>query len=178
MIWESWPWKKELHDLALYLSAKKKQRRWPVSATTKLEKEIFLGFYIIRKLIESNKLTDACDNLEIKVKTFPSKGKFVTHTNWHKSDEHFDLTKPNDETISLHKLTNQFIHSFIFHQVLDQKYGLTGFLVASDYQKSKSLIQVDVNEVIRACKRVSKDDIASLHIRRDPKTHKETFVKK
>ena len=54
MIGESYYWKKELVKLAIKLDKRTKQKRaWTEAQHGTFEKEITIGFYIIRKLIEA-----------------------------------------------------------------------------------------------------------------------------
>lgn len=59
MIWGSHSWKEDLARLAGNLRKKAQQRRWPERSTAKLEKEVFMGFYAIRKLLEAKKLSES-----------------------------------------------------------------------------------------------------------------------
>ena len=44
-----------------------------------------VGFFALRKLIESNKIDDATANQNVKVITYSSTGKRVTRINWFKA---------------------------------------------------------------------------------------------
>jgi len=180
MIWDSQPWKSDVGRLAYFLREKKRQKRWPSATHTLVEKHVFLGFYSIRKLIEAHKLTERCESMLLKVRAYPPTGKAITYWNWHRSEEHFDLEAGTEESIPLERLANQFIHSYVFHIVLASKRngGLHSFLVSSDRQKTKSLLHIPADEVIRACRSVALDDIVESHWQKDPKTGAETFERK
>ena len=74
MIWESQFWKEDLARLALQLKKRTGQRRWSERSLAKLEKEVFIGFYAIRKLLESKKLSERLTKTQIPIETFPYTG--------------------------------------------------------------------------------------------------------
>ncbi len=58
MIWASYPWKEELLRIATRLEKKQKQRRWTERTEANLEKDVFIGCYALRKLMEAHKLSE------------------------------------------------------------------------------------------------------------------------
>jgi hypothetical protein len=177
MIWDSNPWKHDLFKGAAFLDRLTVQQK-PLTDRQRvsIERRLFLGFYAVRKLLEAHKLTDGCSNQEVSVKVYPPTGKAITHFNWHKSDEHFDFDSPASAAWPLVKLCHQFVHSYIFHVVEGETGGLTGFFIASDQQRSKGLIDIDVATVISVFRSVASDDITSLQWSRDLATGKESFI--
>ncbi|OQK43193.1 hypothetical protein XM74_c11567 [Vibrio vulnificus] len=55
-------WKDDLLKLAEKLTLRLVQKRWGEKNIYTLEKDIFLGFYSVRKLIESRKISDSVKN--------------------------------------------------------------------------------------------------------------------
>ena len=74
MINESSHWKNDLLKQAKVLGRYKQQTRWPEVSFAKLEKSNMLGFYVIRKLKEAAKLSDAIANQQILVIAYPPFG--------------------------------------------------------------------------------------------------------
>ncbi|MCS6725760.1 hypothetical protein, partial [Proteus mirabilis] len=72
MIYDSVYWKDELIKLADKLEMRVIQRRWWDKSYYTLEKEIFLGFYSIRKLIESQKISKTVVDKTFNVLEFKS----------------------------------------------------------------------------------------------------------
>ena len=59
MISESWYWKKPLLDMAKRLRKMRSVRKLTQRQLVQIERDIFIGFYSVRKLIETRtKLTD------------------------------------------------------------------------------------------------------------------------
>lgn len=72
MIWESSFWKDDLVKVAGKLVKRTIQKRWPERSLASLEKDVFVSFYAIRKLIESKKISDGLLSLKIPVIGYPS----------------------------------------------------------------------------------------------------------
>lgn len=70
MIYESSYWKSDLLKLATRLQLRLIQTRWGKKNLYTLEKEIFIGFYSIRKLIESKKVSSSIKNKSYEIKKF------------------------------------------------------------------------------------------------------------
>lgn len=160
MIWDSLPWKRELTRLAESLRRRKSQRRWPGSSLARVEQEIFLSAYVIRKLLDSNKVSDEVASSSLRGRAHKHCSGTVDIMNWHKIDELYDLSSGEEISLGLRDFCNQIIHSFVF--VLAITNGLEGFYVASDRDKSSRLLYFDIDEVINTLVEVSEDDIVRL----------------
>ena len=62
MIWESAYWKEELLGHARRIRRRQALKRWGDCASAGLEKDVLIGFYSIRKLIEAHKVSDEIRN--------------------------------------------------------------------------------------------------------------------
>ena len=74
MIIESELWKEELVNTANKLLKRMVQKRWSKRSWFCLEKEIFIGFYAVRKLIESNHTPKEFDQRNFKLTLMTSIG--------------------------------------------------------------------------------------------------------
>ena len=78
MIYESYYWRKELVKLATKLEKRISfSGSWTDSQYGTFEKEIMIGFYMIRKLRDSFKLTNNIISTKISGIKYPSKGNLV-----------------------------------------------------------------------------------------------------
>lgn len=57
MINESYHWKIELLKISSSLKKRLSQKRWTIKSSFLFEKEIFVSLYIVRKLIEAEKIS-------------------------------------------------------------------------------------------------------------------------
>jgi hypothetical protein len=168
MIWESSYWKTDLLKQVAALKKRVTQKRWTEASLAKCEQNLMMGFYSVRKLIESLKLTDIVADSSYQIRSYPPTGKRVTLLNNHKIDELYDLGAPRKETIKLKDLCNQFIHSYVFAPVVEGG-GLSAIWLASDRQRSKALIEVTLATVIEVFEVVGNDEVDSARYTFNPK---------
>lgn len=177
MIWESWPWKKDLERRSVALSKRTNQRRWPEASLANVEQDVFLSAYIIRKLLDAKKLSDEVESIALHARRSIRTGQAPDIMNWHRLDEFYDLVHAAAVDICLRGFCDQIIHSFVFVVVASAP-GLEGFYVASDRERSSGLFYFDIKEVIRILKRIVRDDIVSSECVRDQTTGEMKVVRK
>jgi hypothetical protein len=176
MISESWYWKQPLLEAADRFEALKSTGELSDEQLAEIEREIFIGFYSVRKLFESvAKITDATKAMEIQVEWHPNR-EAVTWRNNHKISELYDLTVSNQETRALRFICGRIIHSFVFSPSFEEDGGLAGIFFTSDLDKDKKLYFLSINQVIKIFQRVGNDDPANIEWSTDPKTGKKALV--
>ena len=148
MIWESHYWKNDLLKIAKRLKKRKKQKKWFETSFARVEQDVMLGFYIIRKLKEARKLTDSVVKQQISMQAFPSNGENVTCLNWHRLDELYDFTKPNGQDRYLGFICDQIIHSYVFVVEFDENSKITGILFCSDQKRNIELYSLKIDKLI------------------------------
>ena len=167
MIWESCYWKDPLLKAATWLRSVKLGETTRDSTHVRIEKEIFLGFYSIRKLLDTYKISDATKVTKLELTWFENK-KAVTYINWHNLDKLYDLSTPHSENRDLRFLCNQFVHSFIF--VVSGNGRIDGVFVASDNVRNRKVYFVSLDQIIQMFRLVGRDYPASGSWKRDPDT--------
>ena len=100
MIWESVDWKKPLLSSAKWLRSVRLSERTRESTYVRIEKEIFFGFYSIRKLFEALKVSDSTRTFMYDLAWYPNR-KPVDHLNWHRLGELYDLDRPEEHIARL-----------------------------------------------------------------------------
>jgi hypothetical protein len=108
-----------------------------------------VGFFALRKLIESRKIDDAVANQSVKVTSYPPTGKRVTRVNWFNWWELYDLTKPKRGSVRLPFLCNQFVHSYVYAPEFSESRTFVGLFVSSDRERNSVLFSVTVEQVIK-----------------------------
>lgn len=158
MIGESFYWKSDLLKHAEALRKRVGQKRWPDASFARCEQIIMLGFYSIRKLTESAKLTDKVSKMSVPIRLYPPTGRIVHLLNLHRLDKLYDFDKTKKRTASLPFLCDQIIHSYVFSLLFDEGGKLTAILVSSDRRRSKELLEVSIQKVIDIFEKVGRDE--------------------
>lgn len=141
------------------------------------EKDIFIGFYSVRKLIEApTKVSDATRTLEVAI-AWHANLESVNWRNNHRIDELYDLKKVLWETRDIWFVSSRIMHSFIFAPVFNDR-GIEGIFFTSDTDKDKKLYFLPVDTVIDIFERVGHDYPKYISWEIDPDTGTETTVVK
>lgn len=147
MIYESQYWKEDLLKLAGKLERRLVQTRWGDRNFYAVEKEIFLGFYIIRKLIESKKISDHIVAKKYKILEFPLQD-FSELPISSFNENIFEINKAKKIELSVISLCNQFIHSYHFAYFLPNEKNLTGFFFCSDRKRTSGLYFITLFDIV------------------------------
>ena len=114
---ESRYWKEELSRIAKTLKPLHKPPRWSERACCIVERDIMIGFFIIRRLIELNRVSSRTRDFNMKVYFCSNQGSGVTWANNHRIFDHYDTENEKLEIKKPFYMSNQFIHaytSFVF----------------------------------------------------------------
>src|SRR5665213_2100298 len=107
MIWESCYWKEPLLRTAERLRGLKASVELSEEDLANLEREIFVGFYSVRKLIEAiTKLTDRTKLFQVTVSWYQNI-KPVSWLNNHKIDELYDLKNEHQDIHDLSRTAGE-----------------------------------------------------------------------
>jgi hypothetical protein len=154
MIYESHYWKIELVKLSKKLTNRIPYKRfWTDAQNGAFEKEIMIGFYIVRKLIESKKLPNRLVSTKIPGRKFPNSGTTVHLMNTHRFYDHYDFDNGKTEKLDLIFLINQIVHSYIFSPDFDinednGEMTLSAIHFCSDDQRNKWIYELSLSTVI------------------------------
>lgn len=172
VISDSAPWKDQLLRSSRCLDRVERQARFTDKAAFLIEREVFIGCYVTRKLFDTPKVSDSTKAMSHDVTCFPNI-KSVTDLNWHRLDELYDLTSASARSISVRQLCSQVIHSFVFVAV-EIENGPRGFFVASDHMREKEVWLVPIKWVIKVFRSVGADYPSRLVWQRDSDSGKIT----
>ncbi len=141
------------------------------SALARAEREVFIGFYAVRKLLPTFKLSNSTKRLSGEVQWFaPRPGQPVDYFHRSDVDELFDLDHPTRETRDVAFLCNQVMHSYIFVNLTTEAGKLDGFFVSSDTMRRKRLYFFPIAVVVRVFRTVGRDYPKSGHYVRNERT--------
>jgi len=162
MIGESCYWKDPLLESAvLFKSYSKKEIE--ESDLVQIEREVFLGFYSIRKLMDTSKISDKIKQWQLSLVWHPNKGEVDT-VHCHNLEDLFDLDKKQQTTKSLRFICNQIIHSFIFKICLSDDGYFEGIFFSSDTEKNLRLFFITTASLVEIFEIVGNDYPSHLNI--------------
>jgi len=173
MIWESSYWKRELFRIAKDLSGRLEQRRWHAASLARVELDVMLGFYMIRKMIEARKISDEIPSRRLHLEAYRPTGRRVTFNNSHKIGDLYDLSSAHRETRTVRFVCNQIVHSFIFVPFLREKLGWDGVIFSSDKEKAKAAYYMSSEDIIALFEEVAFNDPAQTRWWIDQETGEE-----
>jgi hypothetical protein len=168
MIWESCYWKEPLLASSKYLRRVRITEKTIERTLVRIEKEILLGFYSVRKLLDTYKVSDSSKKLKYEI-IWHKNIKPITYFNWHHVEELYDLKTRNSETRYIRFICDQFIHSYIFLPV-DKESKLAGFYVTTDRLKNQKCYYVNIDHVVSIFRTIGRDYPANFKQWVDPKS--------
>lgn len=159
VIGDSRPWKADLWRIAHRLAGRTEQVRWTEQSFVNLEKDLFLAFFIIRKLMDARKLSVEVESIRVSATVYPWKdGKPINFLNWDHFDDAYEWSKPAEETLSLRGLCNLFVHSYVYSPLMSDDRQLEAVLVSSDHSRHESLFNINVIQIVEVIQAVAGDD--------------------
>lgn len=172
MIYESYFYKDELKKISLRMKKRLGQKRWADRSMFLLEKDTFVAFYFVRKLIEAKtKLSTSTSKMSIELRQFDATGKHPTISNNHKLNELYDLERPTKISKPLTWFCNQIVHSYAFALGLDDDLGQPFIFVNSFNERQKALYQVFLGHVITVLETIANDYPSSIQMTLNPDTN-------
>ncbi len=173
MIWESGPWKQELQRLSrtIRTEAAKDFEGMDGRREFKLERAIFYSAFVVRKLIEKKKLTDATSGHSIEVTGFGSRRSKVGLLSFVGStscdfDKEYDLKKPFRLRMSPSDLAGEIIHSHKLMWEISDRGCVVGAYLCSYRNAEDRLILLPLELLCSLLGRVSNDDITQSRLER------------
>jgi hypothetical protein len=146
VIHESSHWKVALRNDAELIG------RWAARPPTDrraflIERKLFLAAYSLRKLSDDHKLSTATLSASIKVRLAPPlKPRFSNVMHW--LDRHFDLGASRGRTLTWRRVLNMMVHSIAFAEVIDEQERCIGFLVTSDWEAQRGIVEVALDDFL------------------------------
>ena len=162
VIYESIYWKDPLLSAAKWLRRIQISERTRESTLVRIEKEVFVGFYSIRKLFDTRKISDSTRTMTYELSWFPKlpNARPVDFLNWNQLENLYDMETENKEKRDIRYLCNQFIHSYVFVMCAENR--INGFFVVSGHMRNKKVYYVPLSDILHAFRLVGHDYPANL----------------
>ncbi len=127
------------------------------------EKFVFWSAFVVRKLADSNKLSDEIEECRWSADRYPKRDlrPFVDFLNWHRLDDNYDLAKMSAACLETRRLCGILLHSLVFIPVVgDDERSIVGFFFNSDRTKDNVYFMLWA-EYSRLVRDVSRDDVVA-----------------
>ena len=154
---ESCYWKEELLRTARSLRRVPNPPRWTERAHCVLERDIMIGFFMLRRLIELRRVSSRTRNTFLSVFSYQAVGKEVHQLNSH---DIWELYRMDEEVLVSKKpsfIANQFVHAYTSFISRDDTRNWNNVFVVSDFDRNGCIWRVPVHEIDRLF-RIAADD--------------------
>lgn len=160
MIDDSVPWRTELGKSALRLRRWDVQSRWTGRTYFLVERDIMMGAYSVRRLIDSGKTSAQLPKMRRSVRRYARTGRVPMVLDRFSPELFYDITSPTSDELTLAQLCNQFIHSFIFQLYEEESAGTSTALVfVSDRDRRKHLYGISLASLADTFDYVAREEI-------------------
>lgn len=165
---ESAYWKEELLRIAKDLRPVPNPKRWTERGHAVLERDIMIGFFIVRRLVELKKVSSATANFVMDVFAAPATGKPVSYWSRHDIWEVYDLVKEKPERKKALYMSNQFIHAYTSSVQRDETRNWADVYVVSDFDRATCIWRVPTKQIRRLFQTAGEDYPHSMHMTYNP----------
>ena len=146
---ESLYWKEELLRIAKSLQPVKHPARWSVRAHCIIERDLMIGFFLLRRLIELHKVSSRTKGCRLNVFSYKANGKRVTRLNGSDVPDLYDTENEIAESKALTYISNQFVHAYTSFIFRDKTRNWSDVYLVSDFDRNNCIWRVPVAEITR-----------------------------
>lgn len=145
---ESRYWKEELARISKSLRPSKKPPRMTKRIICSTERDLMIGFFIMRRLIELHKVSSKTANQKISAFSYDT----IESVNWVSKFSLADNYNWSKETLLVKPafyFANQFIHAYLSQLLRDSQRNWSDILIVSDFDRMDRIWRIPVSEIIR-----------------------------
>tara|TARA_R110000868_G_scaffold288551_9_gene548838 strand:+ start:456 stop:965 length:510 start_codon:yes stop_codon:yes gene_type:complete len=147
MINEAEYWRKDIGNIARKLANRANQKKWFKRSEFAFEKEIFIAFFSIRKIIESKKISTYALSHIVELYEIPLPSDLRELVGKADILRLYDIKKSKKTSLKIEIVCNQFIHSYIFRPYRPSN-KLLGIFVSSDRERQRCLYYISMGNII------------------------------
>lgn len=162
MIDDSVPWRHELRKAASRLQRWDEQARWSGRTYFLAERDIMMGAYSIRRLIDSGRCSSRLPDKRYSAYRYARIGRIPMHLDRFSPESFYDVASPTTDSLSVARLCNQIIHSFVF-QICAEEDSTAGVVFVSDRDKHKHLYGMSFQTLAALLDYVGREDVVLTH---------------
>ena len=146
---ESYHYKNDLLNFASDLKRRLKRQIWRQDSLNKAEKIIFTGFYYVRKLIESIKVTDGCKKSSHVLYVLSVQSDTPT-TNWDRWDilDHIRYEEMVKKKMDVSQICDKVIHAWWNMFCQSENGGLEAIMITTDRMREREVWWLPASTII------------------------------
>ena len=158
-------WLKELIASGQFLEGLYRNAVWDHELEFKCEKAIFIGFYAIRKLIESQLIERSIETRNTKVTRYLPRNNVNFELEFAKKwSSAYNLLEGEKWQLSSEKICNQFIHSKVFSPFVPFRNVCVGVYISSDRDYRKFVYYIQLVTIIETFLSVAHERSLKLNV--------------
>jgi hypothetical protein len=165
---ESLYWKEELARIAKAIRPIAKPKRFSERAVCTVERDVMIGCFIVRRMIELKKVSSHVAQSELDVLSAPTV-KAVNKLNQFSIDKNYDWGAEKTVKKSVIYICNQCIHAYVSFIERGPDRNWSHLLVVSDYDRKDVIWRIPFTEIIRIFNSASNDWPVTLEMEFDKK---------
>ncbi len=143
---ESRYWKQDLILFSKYLEKKKHFNYWSEKQQVNFEKRIIIHFFMIRKLIESNKVTKSITNKLYPIRKYKKSYLNLNYLNSSDLEKQFNVDIEINDFKNITFIANQLIHSLVIFGLRKGK-KWNSVIMTSDFERKKWLYRIECETI-------------------------------
>lgn len=153
---ESVYWKEELTRIARSIRPVEKPKRWSERAVCVVERDVMIGCFIVRRMVELHKVSSHVKELKIDVFNAPVV-KSVNKISRFSADENYDWKSEKAVKEAVLYICNQCIHAYVSFVERGPDRNWSDILVVSDYDRNNVIWRIPFSTLIHLFETAAKD---------------------
>jgi hypothetical protein len=150
-------WKKDLTRLADKLQRRGGQKRWTASSTAAFEKEVFIGAFVVRKLMDSGHVSRGISARAHQITLYPIRDPSEIEHKIKHFTHRYHMMRGEKTNLTLRNLMDQLIQSYHFSPFVPVRKGMVGIFFASDLAQRNRLYYFPLPKLVEVFRNVGKD---------------------
>jgi hypothetical protein len=165
---ESVYWKEELSRISKSVRPVSKPKRWTERAACIVERDLIIGCFIVRRLVELNKVSSRTSHASLDVFGIPV-SRSVTKLNRLSIDRNYNWSAAIPVSKPVLYICNQCIHSYVSFVERGKDRNWSALFAVSDYDKDRTIWRIPMAELVRIFETAASDYPVDMRLKFDAK---------
>ena len=159
VIADSVPWRDELLKVAAALEKRSAMRRWTPRTGFLVERDLMVGMFTVRRLIESAKTSSLLPRERVPFGVHPLTGRTPKIYDRWSYWEFYDTESKRQTELTVRDVVSMFIHSYILEFYPPSEHGPARIWVVSDYDRHKWVYSISFDRIAELFRRIGNEDV-------------------